>query len=45
MVLASELLQCIYFPELEMELLGEIELENGNYKIGYEDGRIQYYKA
>ncbi|MCR5119834.1 MAG: hypothetical protein K6B44_09500 [Lachnospiraceae bacterium] len=44
-VLASELLQCIYFPELEMELLGEVELENGNYKIGYEDGRIQYYKA
>ena len=32
--MASELLQCLYYPELEMELLGEAELENGEYKIG-----------
>ena len=44
-VLARELLQCIYFPELDMELLGEIELENGNYKIGSsEEGKILFYK-
>ena len=40
-VMASELLQCLYYPELEMELLGETELENGEYKIGSSaDGMI-----
>lgn len=45
-VLASELLQCLYYPELDMELLGSLELPNGQYRIAYStDGTIKYSKV
>lgn len=44
-VLASELLQCLYYPELDMEILGSLELPNGQYRIAYStDGAIKYSK-
>ena len=40
-VMAGELLQCLYYPDLEMETIGELELENGSYRIGlHADGMI-----
>lgn len=45
-VLASELLQCLYYPELDMEILGSLELPNGQYRIAYStDGAIKYSKV
>lgn len=45
-VLASELLQCLYYPELDMEILGSMELPNGQYRIAYStDGAIKYSKV
>ena len=39
--MAGELLQCLYYPDLEMETIGEHELENGSYRIGlHSDGII-----
>lgn len=44
-VLASELLQCLYFPDLEMELLGEIETDNGCYNVSICDDTINLKRA
>ena len=45
-VLASELLQCLYYPELDIEILGSLELPNGQYRIAYStDGAIKYSKV
>ena len=44
-VLASELLQCLYYPELEMELLGEIETDNGCYNVSICDDTINLKRA
>ena len=45
-VSASELLQCLFYPELEMEILGSLEVPNGEYSIEYlTDGTINYSKV
>ena len=45
-VLASELLQCLFYPELEMEILGSIDVPNGKYSIDYSvNGIIGYRKV
>ena len=45
-VLARELLQCLFYPELEMEIFGSIELPNGKYSVGYSaNGMIAYRKV
>jgi hypothetical protein len=45
-VLARELLQCLFYPELEMEIFGSIDLTNGKYSIGYSvNGTITYRKV
>ena len=42
-VLAGELLQCLFYPDLEMEVLGSLELPDGEYSISYvEEGMINY---
>ncbi len=42
-VLAGELLQCLFYPDLEMEVLGSLELPNGEYRISYVEEEIINY--
>ena len=45
-VLASELLQCLYYPELEMQILGKLDIPNGKYMFEYSvNGNIRYKKV
>ena len=45
-VMASELLQFLYYPDLEMERLAELTPDPGNYRIGNpKDGVIVYKKV
>jgi len=41
-VLASELVQCLMYPELEMETLAELELKKGWYNLSKEGRVIRY---
>lgn len=45
-VTASELIQCLFYPELEMEEIFEMELEAGRYTIWTEGiGNIRYCRV
>ena len=45
-VTASELIQCLFYPELEMEEIFEMELEAGRYAIWTEGiGNIRYCRV
>lgn len=44
MITASELIQCVLYPELEMEELFELNIENGRYAISSDVNKFTYVK-